>query len=93
MLLEPESVCSNILDKDMILDDFSPFSESNQRKSSPKDCIQRASRNLAQALLSMEEVVNHQDTPDDVKKNIDKIIQAFSIDQRELDRIVKMHYK
>jgi len=83
---------NNVIEMDNIMDFKDKFNfELVKSEMTPIDCVKKAAREIQQALNSMEQVVNHTDTSEEVKERISKIISAFSIDKRELVMIIK-HY-
>ena len=58
----------------------------------PRDHIKNAAYHIRQALFAMETVEGHIGTPDEVRKRIQKIIEVFSIDQSELERIINLYF-
>jgi len=94
MLLEPESISElNKLGQDMNFDDIPLIPKSEYRKLTSKEHIERANKHLNNALVSMEGVSKCSDTPVEVKQKIKKIIEVFSMDKDEFDRIIKQYYE
>lgn len=55
--------------------------------------LKSAAEFIDKALLHMDKVVKCDNTPDDVRKRIIKVIDAFSIDRDELFRIKDYYSK
>ena len=59
---------------------------------STRDKIKEAARHLQQALNLMCQVDECCDTSEDIKNKIKKIIDAFTMDKSELERIIEHYY-
>jgi len=64
----------------------------DEPEETPMDCVKKAAREIQQALNTMEQVLNHKGTSEEVKERILKIIDAFSIDKHELALIIQQHF-
>lgn len=69
-----------------------PVSQSVRSEPTPRDYIKKAAQHLQQALNSMHVAAIHHSTEDEVKEKLQKIMDAFSLDKSELERIIKFHY-
>lgn len=55
--------------------------------------IKIAAYHIQEALSVMVEVQSKPQTPMEIQKRLKKIIDAFSLDKDELDRIIKLYYE
>ena len=67
-------------------------SRSVHTEPTPRDHIKKAAYHIKQALFDMEIVEGHIGTSDEVRKRIQKIIEVFSIDKSELERIIDIYF-
>jgi hypothetical protein len=93
-VMESKNNTLDIMDTEMDFDSLIPFSEESvSAQLTSRDYIKKAQRHLNQSLLAMKEAKRIPDTPDEVKRVLGVIMDAFSIDKNEFDRILKAHYK